>query len=142
MPILSLASNDSFVPEILKAESLVPESSPSCPWYCPTLPSAASRLFHLDRASLELVSAGAMDERLPEHGWKPHRVCLAQTNLSRGSIYCHMREKQRSTVSSNSRFHKQYCFNSIPPASQWRPCLSRRPRSGRGDAGSAMPHSF
>ena len=46
----------------------------------------------------------AHHERLAEFGWKPHRDLLAQKSLSRASIYWHMRETQRGTVSSNSRF--------------------------------------
>ena len=45
-----------------------------------------------------------MFERLAEYGWKPHRIALAQKKLSRASIYWHMREKWRGTVSSSSRF--------------------------------------
>ena len=41
---------------------------------------------------------------LAEDGWKPHRVSLVQKRLSRASIYWYMREQQRGTVSSNSRF--------------------------------------
>ena len=44
-------------------------------------------------------------ERLAEYGWKPHRDCLVQTNLSLASMYWYMRETQRGTVSSNSRAH-------------------------------------
>ena len=60
-------------------------------------------------------------ERLAECGWKPHRIVVAQTNLSRPSICWCTCEKQRGSVSSNSRFHKQYYFNSMPPTSHREP---------------------
>ena len=44
------------------------------------------------------------DERLAERDRKPHRDLLARKSLSRASTYMCMREQQRGTVSSNSRF--------------------------------------
>ena len=43
-------------------------------------------------------------ERLAEYGWKPHRAVSLQKEISRASSCRSMREKQRSTVSSKSRF--------------------------------------
>ena len=64
---------------------------------------------------LQQLPRPAIDERLAEYGWKPHRDCLAQRNLSRASIYWYMREQQRGTVSSNSRVQtalvQQYSAN-------------------------------
>ena len=54
-------------------------------------------------------------ERLAEYGWRPHRDFLDRKNLQRASTYWYMREKQRGTVSSNSRFQmvlvQQYSAN-------------------------------
>ena len=54
-------------------------------------------------------------ERLAEYSWKSHRVVLAQKQLSPASLYWHLREKQRGTVSSNTRFQtalfRQYSAN-------------------------------
>ena len=41
---------------------------------------------------------------MPEYGWKPHRVVLANRKLLSASCYWYIRQKQRGTVSSNSRF--------------------------------------
>ena len=43
-----------------------------------------------------------------EYGWKPYRDLFGQKSLSRASIYWHMRETQRGTVSSRTRDFKQY----------------------------------
>ena len=63
----------------------------------------------------EKVLSAAYVDRLAEYGWKPHRDCLARKNLSRASVYWHMHETQRGTVSSKSRFQtvlfQQYSAN-------------------------------
>ena len=46
----------------------------------------------------------ASDERLAEYGWKPHREFLAQQQPSPAPSYLYMHDKQKGTVSSNSRF--------------------------------------
>ena len=63
-------------------------------------------------------------ERLAEYGWKPHRDFLARKSQSPAPFYWYMRETQRGTVSSNSRFQtilfQQYSAN----LSTWRPAPS------------------
>ena len=60
-------------------------------------------------------AAKALNERLAEYGRKPHRDVLAQKGISLASIYWYMRETQKGTVSSNSRFKtvlvQQYSAN-------------------------------
>ena len=66
-------------------------------------------------SALRLRGRGCLNERLAEYGWRPHRVALAQQQLSRASIYWYMREQQRGTASSSSRFQavlfQQYSTN-------------------------------
>ena len=54
-------------------------------------------------------------ERLAEYAWKTHGYCWTQRSLSRASIYWYVREQQRGTVSSSSRFptapFRQYSAN-------------------------------
>ena len=73
-------------------------------------------------ASEATVANPTLHERLAEYGWKPHRVFLAQKTTLRGSIYWYMRERQRCTVSSNSRsqtaLFPQYSANLIYCRSQ------------------------
>ena len=73
-------------------------------------------------------------ERLAEYGWKPHRDLLAQKSLSRASIYWYMRETQRGTVSSNSRFQTvlfQQCSANLSLITRAAPILPK----GRGEDG-------
>ena len=52
---------------------------------------------------------------MAEHDWKPHRISGAQQKTTRAPIYLYMRDKQRGTVSSSSRFKtvllQQYSTN-------------------------------
>ena len=80
-------------------------------------------------------------ERLAEYGWKPHRVFSAQNNLLRASIYWYMREQQRGTVSSNSRFQTAHstvfrqplnlCRRSVGGFPSWSSLRSRTFRAPR-----------
>ena len=44
-------------------------------------------------------------EMFAEYGWRPHRICVAQTNKLQSSIYRVMREQQEGTAPWNSIIH-------------------------------------
>ena len=58
-----------------------------------------------------------MIERLAEHGWKPHRDCLAQK--SHGPQVTDICVKNTGMRFHRIRDFKKNCFSSIPPTSQW-----------------------
>ena len=79
---------------------------------CSQVPRAKARCMN---RCCSLAGVVIVIKRLAEYGWKPHRDLLAQETLSRASIYWYVRETQRGTVSSNSRFQaalfQQYSAN-------------------------------
>ena len=60
-------------------------------------------------------AARSENEWLPKHSWKPNRDVLVQTSQLPASFAWYMREQQRGTVSSKSRFQtvlvQQYSAN-------------------------------
>ena len=68
-------------------------------------------------------------ERLAEYGWKPHRDMLAQQKQSKASTYWYMRETQRGTLSSNSR------FQTVP----FQQCSANLSRQGEEPKGCTHP---